>query len=180
MFFTPMLACGGDSSGGQTERTSTERNIRFQCSPYPPCYSLQQVHLSHQWTGGYCGYWDRFTIYGGIVMYTNSIDYCYTLHIYFAVFRGSFFLLPSISSDCLGKFIVCLLGGYCSFIICNFVLCSHANFYQCCVVSLQAEEEVQEFMSGDHPFEAYVAKLTEFAALRVDILTSSQQVIESS
>lgn len=35
-------------------------------------------------------------------------------------------------------------------------------------------------MSGDHPFEAYVGKLTEFAALRVDILTSSQQVIESS
>ncbi|XP_069175792.1 dynein axonemal heavy chain 7 isoform X4 [Procambarus clarkii] len=46
------------------------------------------------------------------------------------------------------------------------------------LISGQAEEEVQEFMSGDHPFESYVEKLTEFSVLRADILTSSQQVVE--
>ena len=46
------------------------------------------------------------------------------------------------------------------------------------LISGQAEEEVQEFMSGDHPFETYKEKLTEFTMLRADILTSSQQVIQ--
>ncbi|XP_063845652.1 dynein axonemal heavy chain 7-like isoform X5 [Scylla paramamosain] len=46
------------------------------------------------------------------------------------------------------------------------------------LISGQAEEEVQEFMSGDHPFETYKEKLTEFTMLRADILTSSQQVVE--
>ncbi|KAK3894850.1 hypothetical protein Pcinc_001423 [Petrolisthes cinctipes] len=56
----------------------------------------------------------------------------------------------------------------------------HATHYSkyTSLISGQAEEEVQEFMSGDHPFDAYVLKLTEFATLRVDILTSSQQVVE--
>ncbi|ROT63630.1 putative dynein heavy chain 7, axonemal [Penaeus vannamei] len=56
----------------------------------------------------------------------------------------------------------------------------HSTHYQKyhALISGEAEEEVQEFMSGDHPFEAYVQKLTEFSLLRADILNSSQQVVE--
>ncbi|KAK7077277.1 Dynein heavy chain 7, axonemal [Halocaridina rubra] len=46
------------------------------------------------------------------------------------------------------------------------------------LISGKAEEEVQEFMANDHPFEAYVEKLKEFSGLRADILHSSEQVVE--